>query len=351
MCGICKQNCSLPCRDFENAERNSPYQKRPEFSSEPYKRQRCDKPCQEQLPCGHSCIGICGEVCPNLCRVCNEDAVEFSDSERGARFVELVDCRHVFEVKTLDQWIDESAVEEGEKEIKRRQCPKCSTPILHTHRYQEILSDFNAVKRRILLSKVVNHEQVERVREELKTFKADEMKVHVRNIERSINSSGLTSQQVSKCQNQVTFLKFLDHLITKYNLISEMNQKLFCSINFLTKRIMGRRLCFSEQEVKEFMDELSRTKLLVCLHCLKIALEGMALTLSPEEDRSVNSIQRTLASGKVVGKCTLKFPKIQAWSHGVCFGVFNSVLSFLVYLDTIIHLLWLQLNYLLYSHF
>lgn len=317
MCEICKQNCGIPW--------NRPHQKRPEFSSEQYKRQRCDKPCQEQLPCGHSCIGICGEDCPNLCRVCNEDAVQFSESERGARFVELVDCRHVFEVKTLDQWIDGSLVEEGENEIKRRQCPKCNTSILHTHRYQEILCDFNAVKRRILLSKVVSQEQVERIREELKTFKTDEMKVHVRKIERSINSSSLTSQQVSKCQNQVTFLKFLDHLITKYNLTSEMNQKLFCSINFLTKRIMGRRLCFSEQEVKEFIKELSRTKLLICLECLTIALEGKALTLKPEDDRIVNSIRRTLASGKVVGKCTFKFSKKH---FGVKHGVLESVVEF-----------------------
>ena len=317
MCGICKQNCGIPW--------NRPHQKRPEFSLEQYKRQRCDKPCQEQLPCEHSCIGIFGEVCPNLCRVCNKDAVEFSESEREARFVELVDCRHVFEVKTLDQWIDESAVEEGENEIKRRQCPKCNTPILHTHRYQEILSDFNAVKRRILLSNVVSHEQVERIRVELKKFKAEEMKVHVQNIERSINSSSLTSQQVSKCQNQVTFLKFLDHLITKYNLTSEMNQKLFCSINFLTKRIMGRRVCFSEQEVNEFMDELSRTKLLVCLECLTIALEGKALTLKPEDDRVLNSIRRTLASGKVVGKCTFKFSKKR---FEVNPGVLESVAEF-----------------------
>lgn len=231
----------------------------------------------------------------------------------------------MFEVKTLDQWIDESAVEEGEKEIKRRQCPKCNTPILHTHRYQEILSDFNAIKRRILLSKVVSHEQVERIREELKTFKADEMKVHVRDIERSINSSGLTYQQVSKCQNQVTFLKFLDHLITNYNLTSEMNQKLFCSVKFLTKRIIGRCLCFSEQEVKEFIEELSRTKLLVCLECLTIALGGMALTLKPEDDRIVNSIRRTLASGKVVGKCTFKFSKKR---FGVKNGVLESVMEF-----------------------
>ena len=306
MCGICKQNCGLPCRDFERGERHCPHQKRTDLSSEPFKRQRCEKPCQKQLPCGHSCIGICGEVCPNLCRVCDEDAVDFSESEREAMFVELVDCRHVFEVKTLDQWMGKYPVDGGEIEIKRRRCPKCNTPILHSHRYKEILADFNAVKRRILLSNVVRKEQVQRIRKEFIDFKEDEVKVQVQKLRYSLDSSRLTSQQVIKCQNQVTFLKFLDHLITKYNLASEMNQKLCCGIKIFTRRIMERRLCFSEQEVKEFIEELSRTKLLVCLECLTNALEGKALTLSTEDDSSMNSIRRTLASGRVVGKCTFK---------------------------------------------
>jgi hypothetical protein len=34
------------------------------------------KRCPKKLKCGHMCIGYCGDVCPNLCRVCNKYDIE-----------------------------------------------------------------------------------------------------------------------------------------------------------------------------------------------------------------------------------------------------------------------------------
>lgn len=36
-------------------------------------RQPCDKPCDVKLPCGHDCIGFCGEPCPPQCRLCSPE--------------------------------------------------------------------------------------------------------------------------------------------------------------------------------------------------------------------------------------------------------------------------------------
>jgi hypothetical protein len=45
---------------------------------EPCNRARCDEPCKKTLPCGHSCAGLCGEICPPLCRIYDkEKLVEF----------------------------------------------------------------------------------------------------------------------------------------------------------------------------------------------------------------------------------------------------------------------------------
>ena len=36
-------------------------------------RPPCDQPCKRKLGCGHPCIGLCGEQCPPLCRICNKE--------------------------------------------------------------------------------------------------------------------------------------------------------------------------------------------------------------------------------------------------------------------------------------
>ena len=34
----------------------------------------CDEPCHNILPCGHDCIGLCGDPCPTVCRTCKEES-------------------------------------------------------------------------------------------------------------------------------------------------------------------------------------------------------------------------------------------------------------------------------------
>ena len=102
----------------------------------------------------HPCIGLCGEPCPRLCRICNKDEVTEvffgTEEEEDARFIELLDCGHVFEVAALDYWMDK----DGETDdIKLKECPKCKTPIRISNRYADIvkekLADVELVKRRL----------------------------------------------------------------------------------------------------------------------------------------------------------------------------------------------------------
>lgn len=126
---------------------------------------RCDKPCRKRLPkCGHPCIGLCGEYCPRLCRVCDEDEVTETffgtEDEPDALFIELMDCGHVFEVSAMDRYIERDAPDEQCEEgnqaqsIKLIGCPKCNTPIRRSFRYgdivKQLLRDINSVKREIL---------------------------------------------------------------------------------------------------------------------------------------------------------------------------------------------------------
>ena len=99
----CPKSCGRPCDPCrEPCLWSCPHLQCTRLCSEPCDRPRCDQPCTTVLPCGHPCIGICGETCPSKCRVCDRDEVTevfFGDEdEPDARFVQLEDCKHIFEV-------------------------------------------------------------------------------------------------------------------------------------------------------------------------------------------------------------------------------------------------------------
>ena len=275
-------------------------------------RPRCDEPCSRQLPCGHSCVGVCGEVCPKLCRHCDE--VEFSESACGAMFVELVDCGHVIEVGKLDKWMDgrdEADAEGKDAKIGYKGCPTCNTPILYSRRYGKIVkkihADLEVVKRRVFLAGVTSINQIHRIRREVQEVEGIQKEL-LANIDTSVTSGRLTCEGVNTCQNQVTFLKFLGSLIAKNKVTRESSSELFSKINLLKGRIMMRRAdCFSEQELNEFQEELSRTKLLVCFRGLMTAhAESKSVhSFSPKDARTVESIRSALDSGEVVGTSSL----------------------------------------------
>ena len=233
-------------------------------------------------------------------------------------FVELVDCGHVFEVKTLDQWMDESDVEEDkhkEVEIRYKRCPKCNTPILANNRYgniiKKLLADFEAVKRQIgVLLDVADCSQIHKILEEVQEI--NWFKIEVQEIVQSITQGQGTSEEVIKRQNQVILLKFLDStysILKKHSsFITMKNQGLDKTlqkkIHFLKSRVMKRRNCFSEQEINELIEELSRTKLLVCFEVLMTFLEHKAITLTPEDASRVNSIRSALESVNAIGRCS-----------------------------------------------
>ncbi|KAL8573704.1 hypothetical protein ACOMHN_018979 [Nucella lapillus] len=150
---MCGDRC-VPCR--EPCVWSCPHYRCKKLCSEPCDRVRCTHPCPKNLPCGHACIGVCGELCPTLCRVCNADQVTkiFFGKEgvRKARFVQLEDCDHMFEVSGLDQWMT-TTTDVTEDSVQLKACPRCKTPIRRNQRYGSLiktqLQDIEAIKDRI----------------------------------------------------------------------------------------------------------------------------------------------------------------------------------------------------------
>jgi len=149
-CVPCMEDCQWKCEHFKCSNR----------CGEMCSRRRCNKPCTKRLKCGHPCIGLCGESCPSYCRICNPAEVTEiffgSEDEDDARFIQLEDCGHIFEVSGLDHWMDQKDDDTDSKavEIQFKSCPKCKTSVRRSLRYGNIikqtLHDMEEVKNKIL---------------------------------------------------------------------------------------------------------------------------------------------------------------------------------------------------------
>ncbi len=86
-CAPCKRKCEIKCvhskcRDLcsdicipcsEPCAWKCTHHKCDKTCSEICTRPRCNEPCRKMLKCRHPCIGLCGEQCPQMCRVCDID--------------------------------------------------------------------------------------------------------------------------------------------------------------------------------------------------------------------------------------------------------------------------------------
>ncbi|KAG9479348.1 hypothetical protein GDO78_012817 [Eleutherodactylus coqui] len=152
--GKCTLKCSEPCPPCTRpCGWGCAHKKCTKLCCEPCDREACDQPCRKNLKCKHPCIGFCGEPCPRKCRVCNADEVQElvfgNEANPHARFIQLMDCPHFFEVTKFSEWM---RTKEGQM-IQLKSCPKCSKPIRKSLRYgnliKQTLSDMEKVKEKI----------------------------------------------------------------------------------------------------------------------------------------------------------------------------------------------------------
>ena len=77
---VCMHNCSQPCNPCkEPCSWICPHYKCSKKCHEICNRPRCDHPCRNTLQCKHPCIGICGEPCPRVCRICKNQKKKFQN--------------------------------------------------------------------------------------------------------------------------------------------------------------------------------------------------------------------------------------------------------------------------------
>ncbi|PIK63039.1 putative NFX1-type zinc finger-containing protein 1 [Apostichopus japonicus] len=145
ICTPCQEVCEWSCAIVNVADHVETLQRLP-----------CDEPCRKILPCKHECIGVCGETCPKLCRICDKDEVTevlFGMKTRTMPGLTLEDCDHIIEVVALDTWMKQTTVDE-DTTVQLRVCPKCKTPIRRNLRYgnviKQVRADVEEIKKQIL---------------------------------------------------------------------------------------------------------------------------------------------------------------------------------------------------------
>lgn len=136
-CQVCSNTCvpcDMPCK--WTCEHHSCDL----LCREPCTRPPCDNRCSVRLMCGHGCIGLCGELCPPLCAVCNrpnlQQISEFLKVEntKKTRFILLQPCGHMVEVNYMDKWVEDSKPRRP-CEATCVSCPMCKSMVGYCPRY------------------------------------------------------------------------------------------------------------------------------------------------------------------------------------------------------------------------
>ncbi|KAF8768116.1 NFX1-type zinc finger-containing protein 1-like [Argiope bruennichi] len=277
----CPKICGEPCEKCtELCEWECAHKKCNQICGDPCDRSGCDEPCPEVLECGHPCIGVCGEPCPKECRECNEEVKDIffgSEDEADARFVCLEDCKHIFELQGITQWMMTDI--QKTKAIQMKACPRCKTVIRKNLRFGNIikscLADIEKVKKRTFGDKELNIQKQSSILEKVETSnKLKELDLIYRLLLKFLTSGRMRSiQELTSIENIINIaLTLVDATHPIYAPIttedaafrnSILNLQTFMENNkqWLICFMQNEILTASEQQLKELSWEVHRLKL------------------------------------------------------------------------------------------
>ena len=314
----CPKNCYEPCDPCaEPCQWNCKHLKCTKKCGELCNRPRCNMPCLKRLKCGHPCIGLCGDKCPKLCRVCDNDKVTEiffgTEEEPDARFVQLQDCKHVFECTGLDQWMDRNESDE----IQFKKCPRCSTLIRTSLRYynevKKVHNHFEEIKRKQLQMSNIGQVLMPKLRElNSKGGQCAEVTTAVKKIESLLLRPGtrplyILPHCLNAIQNQ---LAILPTIVTMYNELTQVKQKSWqfkdCNITVGTLNQELRcvqkflmQMSLTDQQLSDIQCEIQRLNCVIRLFSIHSLLKERNCDVTPEDNESleVNVSQVYYCSG------------------------------------------------------
>ncbi|XP_038654615.1 NFX1-type zinc finger-containing protein 1-like [Scyliorhinus canicula] len=288
ICSPCLKPCPWRCKHHQCSR----------ACSEECDRPRCDQPCDLALPCGHPCVGLCGEVCPVLCRTCHAPklitAFFGSEGSPDARFVVMEDCGHILEVGGMDRLMDE-----GPRPLRLESCPKCGTLIQWHSRYNTAIKrrwhGINHVKRVILGSS----EEIEEKKQQLtEGIIAASINLHYGEQRYNIRKKVKTSQslqELATLERALGIYRFLD-MVRKQTkaCTSERRVSLELMLTKLDWWLGTKRVTFTHQQLGECRNEIARISYLTDLMRLLSHCEASKLTLADEVAKTLDPLLENL---------------------------------------------------------
>ena len=309
-CAPCMEPCDWSCDHFQCTQP----------CGMPCDRPPCNRPCKKFLKCGHRCIGLCGELCPKQCRVCDKDVVTEilfgNEDEKDARFILLPDCKHIIEVEGLDQWMStESSNDDDEsEEVTLKVCPKCKKPVRRCLRYgnniRSKLEDVEAVKRKQLstIQSINLPAELYKMRTSLRKTSSQSSRLVSEDLD--IIERAIAKEQASA--NKTTFLfphvlkaklSFLLQIAMTYEIFNTAERSLVFSYDdriSKIKRNLNQLKVFimqdflSQQQLSDAEAEMRRLTLLAKLTELQVKLVPKRHQVSPSDNDLIQQCVKEL---------------------------------------------------------
>eukprot|EP00347_Sterkiella_histriomuscorum_P010451 403376237 len=268
-CNLCLESCQIQC----------PHSKCAQKCSKPCDKELCTKKCELLLACGHNCIGLCGDQCPQICRVCEPKHETFEiffgyEDEPESTFVQI-DCGHILDSKSLDTYIQ---TQKQDGHVKLPECPKCKQPIKKCLRYQnsinQTLEDMNEIKRRTIIQHEELMQQYEQLEEKFdyiedkldgilidKQYKVEEVfNLWIRLYKRSSNNESLLKDCAVKLELMSFIVAFVGY-IHQYslNLQSDSNLNSLCHLSikkiFFLKFVLPKNMKTELRKQAQLIDK------------------------------------------------------------------------------------------------
>ena len=246
----------------------------PKLCHEICDREPCNEPCRKKLKCQHECIGLCGEPCPKLCRICDKETVTEvffgTEDEPDARFVYLFECKHLVEQTGMDHWIesryagitDASNTDDNkQKTIQLPDCPKCKTPLRRNLRYSKY------IKKQLKAIEQVKRKQFgekQKIKEEKELFSK-----HIAQTLDEANKTLFESEinphlTATISYNQLIFFKNKWTLFNKITEIRKNNSEKFASIHdqfdliqYEIKKLQNELFMHKDSSKSQILDDIS----------------------------------------------------------------------------------------------
>ncbi|CAG8568978.1 8018_t:CDS:10 [Rhizophagus irregularis] len=158
-CSACAEQCNWSCQHQGGCALSC---------GAPCSRLPCNLQCQKLLECGHRCISVCGEECPQeYCVECAKDEIKsqvvdiimretFADVDWNAHRLIVLECGHCFTMESMDSHMELEKYYVGKADFKTSEttwiglkappeeiskakcCPNCRYPINNVNRYGRV---------------------------------------------------------------------------------------------------------------------------------------------------------------------------------------------------------------------